>query len=65
MIANTAQFNSSGHPAMTLPIGFLPSKEDKSVKLPVGMQLVAGKWNEHKLFRAGLAWESAFDWKTL
>ncbi|CAM1506480.1 Fc.00g061210.m01.CDS01 [Cosmosporella sp. VM-42] len=61
---NTAVFNVTGHPAMSLPVGFAPAKEDPSVLLPVGMQIVGGLWQEKKILRVGHAWETAFDWKT-
>ena len=60
---NTAIFNITGHPAMSLPIGFAPAKENTSVILPVGMQLVGGLWQEQKILDAGFAWESANDWR--
>ncbi|KAF2644678.1 amidase [Massarina eburnea CBS 473.64] len=60
---NTAIFDVTGHPAMTLPVGFAASNVDLSVKLPVGMQLVAGLWQEQKILDVGFAWESANDWK--
>ncbi|KAJ4339213.1 hypothetical protein N0V87_003387 [Didymella glomerata] len=60
---NTAIFDVTGHPAMSLPVGFAPAKEDDSVMLPVGLQLVAGLWQEQKILDAGYAWESANDWK--
>jgi amidase len=61
---NTAIFDVTGHPAMSLPVGFAPAKEDASVMLPVGLQLVGGLWKEQKILDAGYAWESANDWKT-
>ncbi|KAL7943878.1 amidase signature domain-containing protein [Trichoderma barbatum] len=60
---NTAVFNVTGHPAMTIPVGFAPSKEEPHVHLPVGMQIVGGLWKEDKVLRAGFSWEKAFDWK--
>lgn len=60
---NTAIFDVTGHPAMSLPVGFAPAKEDNSVMLPVGMQIVGGLWQEQKILDAGLAWESACDWR--
>ena len=60
---NTAIFDVTGHPAMSLPVGFAPAKEDASVMLPVGMQLVGGLWQEQKILDAAFAWESANDWK--
>ncbi|KAG9202550.1 hypothetical protein G6514_004288 [Epicoccum nigrum] len=62
---NTAIFDVTGHPAMSLPVGFAPSKEDARVMLPVGMQLVGGLWQEQKILDAAFAWESANDWKDL
>ncbi|RMZ67616.1 amidase [Pyrenophora seminiperda CCB06] len=62
---NTAIFDVTGHPAMTLPVGFAPSNVDPSVKLPVGMQIVAGLWQEQKILDAAFAWESANNWKEI
>ncbi|RYO22528.1 hypothetical protein AA0121_g2572 [Alternaria tenuissima] len=62
---NTAIFDVTGHPAMSLPVGFAPSGVDPEVKLPVGMQLVGGLWQEQKIFNAAFAWESANDWKKI
>ncbi|KPM42581.1 hypothetical protein AK830_g4008 [Neonectria ditissima] len=63
LTTNTAVFNVTGHPAMSLPVGFAPAKEDSSVSLPVGMQIVGGLWQEKKILRVAHAWETAFDWK--
>jgi amidase len=60
---NTAIFDVTGHPAMSLPVGFAPAKDDDNVMLPVGMQLVGGLWQEQKILDAAFAWESANDWK--
>lgn len=60
---NTAIFNVTGHPAMSIPIGFAPAKDDDQVMLPVGMQIVGGLWQEEKILQVGHAWESNFDWK--
>jgi amidase len=62
---NTAIFDVTGHPAISLPVGFAPSKEDTGVRLPVGMQLVGGLWQEQKILNASFAWESANDWKQI
>lgn len=64
LTVNTAVFNVTGHPAMTLPVGFAPAREDASVALPVGMQIVGARWQEKKIFRVAHAWETAFDWRT-
>ncbi|PWY90830.1 amidase signature enzyme [Aspergillus heteromorphus CBS 117.55] len=60
---NTAVFNVTGHPAMSIPVGFAPAKDDSTVKLPVGMQIVGGLWQESKVLRAGFAWEKNCNWK--
>jgi amidase len=60
---NTAIFNVTGHPAMSLPVGLASSAEDASVRLPVGMQLVGGLWQEQKILDAAFAWESTNNWK--
>jgi amidase len=66
---NTVCFNASGHPAMNLPIGFLPPNDDggkeDGVMLPVGMQIVGKMLDEAMIYRVGAAWEASFDWKTL
>lgn len=62
---NTAIFDVTGHPAMSLPVGFAPSSQDPSVKLPVGMQLVGGLWQEQKILDAAFAWESVNDWRQI
>ncbi|KAF2027786.1 amidase signature enzyme [Setomelanomma holmii] len=62
---NTAIFNVTGHPAMSLPVGFAPSSADADVRLPVGLQIVGGLWQEQQILNAGLAWESANDWKEI
>ncbi|EOA91936.1 uncharacterized protein SETTUDRAFT_178290 [Exserohilum turcica Et28A] len=62
---NTAIFDVTGHPALSLPVGFAPSGVDASVKLPVGMQLVGGLWQEQKILDAAFAWESANNWREI
>ncbi|KAH6974447.1 amidase signature domain-containing protein [Ilyonectria sp. MPI-CAGE-AT-0026] len=62
---NTVCFNASGHPAMSLPVGFLPAEDDININLPVSMQIVGGMFQEEMIYRVGAAWEAAFDWKNL
>ncbi|SDT10880.1 amidase [Jiangella sp. DSM 45060] len=50
---NTSVFNVSGHPALTLPCGRAPG-----TGLPVGLQLVAPRWQEDVCLGAGIAYES-------
>lgn len=60
---NTCPFNISGHPALSLPIGFLPAKESPSNKLPVGMQIIGKYFDESTIFTAAYAWEKHCDWR--
>ncbi|KAI1120428.1 putative amidase [Nemania abortiva] len=65
LLANTSPFNSTGHPALSLPVGFSPALEDPTVKLPVGMQIVGRKYRDIDCLKVAAAWEKAFDWKSL
>ncbi len=56
MLANTAPFDVTGHPAMSIPCGM-------SDGLPVGMMLIAGNWQEATIYRAAAAFEGAGDWQ--
>ncbi len=58
MIGNTAPFDISGHPAMSIPCGQVDG-------LPVGLMLVGKHWDEPTLYRAAHAFEQAVDWTTL
>ncbi|PPQ98063.1 hypothetical protein CVT26_003289 [Gymnopilus dilepis] len=67
---NCSPFNTTGHPALSLPIGTLsPAREDwvteqdAGLKLPAAMQLVGKWWDETGLLQLANAWESAFDWR--
>lgn len=63
-LENTSQFNGTGHPALAMPIGFVPAKADSSIKLPASMQIVGKFWDEAKILQAAYAWENAHDWET-
>ncbi|WAO84709.1 Amidase domain-containing protein [Fusarium falciforme] len=63
LTSNTAVFNVTGHPAMSIPVGFAPATEDPTVQLPVGLQIVGGLWQEKKILKVGNAWEKVFDWR--
>ncbi len=58
MIPNTAPFDASGHPAMSIPCGL-------SEGLPVGLQLIGKHYDESTIYRAAHAFEQAGDWKTM
>ena len=57
MVANTAPFNATGHPAMSIPCGLVGG-------LPVGAMLVGKYWDEFTLYRAAAAYEGVGDWRT-
>jgi amidase len=58
MLANTAQFDCTHHPAMSLPCGMLDG-------LPVGMMLVGKAFDEETIYRAAAAFERGVGWKSL
>jgi amidase len=58
MIGNTAQFNCTHHPAISLPCGSVGG-------LPVGLMLVAKPLDEETIYRAAAAFERGVDWTTL
>jgi amidase len=52
MIGNTSQFDVTGHPALSVPCGFIDD-------LPVGVQLVGRRFEEQLLYQAAAAIEAA------
>ena len=65
MIVNCAPFNSTGHPALSLPVGFVAASDNADIKLPVGMQIVGRAFDENSVYKVAYAWEQAYDWKTM
>ncbi|KAL2880226.1 hypothetical protein SGCOL_004275 [Colletotrichum sp. CLE4] len=65
LTTNTAVFNVTGHPALSIPVGFVAAKDDAQVLLPVGMQIVGGLWQEKRILTIAHAWETNFDWKSV
>lgn len=59
---NLCGFNVTGHPGMSMPVGWGKIKDGEG-KLPVGMQLVAKRFNEAVIFRACKAWEMGGRWQ--
>jgi amidase len=57
LIANTAPFNYTGFPAISIPCG-------KSDGMPVGLQLVAPDFREDLLIQAAHAYQRAVDWQS-
>ncbi len=58
MLANTAPFDSTGHPAMSIPCGLAGG-------LPVGMMLVGRRYEEGTIYRGAYAFEQAGDWQSI
>ena len=48
-------FNLTGQPAMSVPMGVVGG-------LPVGLQIVGGRWADHEVLCAAAAWEQAYPW---
>lgn len=58
--SNTCPFNVTGHPAISVPCGFaLPEVNGVNAKLPIGMQLVAKRWDEETLLKAAAIFEAS------
>ncbi len=57
MLANTASFDITGHPAMSIPCGM-------SQGLPIGLQLVGKHYAESTIYRAAHAFEQLGDWRS-
>jgi amidase len=55
MITNTAPFDITGHPAISVPCA-------KSDGLPVGVMLIARHFDESTLFKIAHAYEQSVDW---
>lgn len=63
MTDNTCSSNATGHPALAMPIGYVPAKADESIKLPASMQIV-GRWHgELTILQSAYAREQALDWE--
>ncbi len=58
MLANTAPFDATGHPAMSVPCGL-------SDGLPVGLMIIGKQYDEATIYRAAAAFERAGDWKKM
>jgi len=54
-------FNLTGHPALSLPIGFTEPDDDVPV-LPLGLQLIGRHFDEASIYRVASAYEQATNW---
>ena len=59
MLANTAPFDMSGHPAISVPCG------KTSEGLPIGLMLVGRTFDDATVLRAAHAFEQSGDWETM
>jgi amidase len=55
-LANTAIFNSTHHPALSVPCGMVDG-------LPAGLMMIGKHWDEATLYRAAGALEQSQDWR--
>jgi amidase len=58
MVPNTAPFDATGHPAMTVPCGM-------SEGLPIGLMLIGKHYDESTIYRAAAAFEAGGDWNKM
>ncbi len=58
ILPNTAPFDTTGHPAMTVPCGL-------SDGLPVGVMLIGKHWREATIYQAAHAFEQVEDWRNM
>lgn len=58
-------FSGTGHPALSVPVGFVPSMDGEKVRLPAGLQVVGKKFEDLECLKVGAAWERAYAWKDL
>jgi amidase len=58
MLPNTAPFDCTHHPAMSVPCGLVDG-------MPVGMMLIGKHFDEATIYRAAAAFERGIDWKTI
>jgi len=58
MLANTAPFDCSGHPAMSVPCGWANG-------LPIGMMLVGKRYDDAMVIQAARAFEKIGNWKKM
>jgi amidase len=58
MVRNVAPFDSSGHPAMTVPCGVADD-------LPIGLMIIGKRHDDAMVLRVGQAFAQAADWQTM
>lgn len=58
MLPNTAPFDCTHHPAMSLPCGMIDD-------LPVGLMLVGARFDEETIYQAAAAFERSVSWESI
>ena len=58
MLANTAPFDLTHHPAMSVPCGLRDG-------LPIGMMLIGKHFDESTIYRAAHAFEQGCNWREM
>jgi amidase len=58
MLPNTAPFDCTHHPAMSVPCGLVDG-------LPVGMMLVGRQYGEGAIYQAAAAFEAKAEWRSI
>ncbi|MBA5778515.1 amidase [Stappia sp. F7233] len=56
MLGATAQYDVTGHPAMSIPCGMGDG-------LPIGLSIAAADYQESKIYQAAAAFEASVDWR--
>jgi amidase len=64
-LADCGFHSSSGHPALSLPVGFVSAKDDNKVWLPTGLQIVGRKFDDLTVLKVAGSWERANFWRGL
>ena len=59
MLRNTAPFDCSGHPAISIPCGM------SSAGLPIGMMIVGKRYDDAMVLQAARAFEKTGNWKKM
>ena len=59
MLGNTAPFDASGHPALSLPCGLGEGER------PIGLMLIGKHFDEATVYQAASAFEQSGDWQTM
>lgn len=62
---NTSPSNGTGHPALGMPISFVPAKDHPNVQVPASLQIVGKFFDDLRILQAAYAWETAYDWKAI